>query len=132
RRYQSDLQPLRRNTNEPLWVIFVGSAHSERPRDVPLRSESGQTRRHRAKSALCQKRTFASQQKSPLFESRPPERGASRSHRTINAGTLQWVSTSYAWLPSNSRETPRRPCEAMTIKSHPFSLAVATIPSAGC
>src|SRR5215475_12175881 len=79
-----------------------------------------------------QKRTFASQQKSSLFESRPPERGASRSHRTINAGTLQWVSTSYAWLPSNSRETPRRPCDAMTIKSHPFPLAVATIPSAGC
>jgi hypothetical protein len=67
-----------------------------------------------------------------VAESRPPKRGASRSHRTINAGTLQWVSTSYAWLPSKSRETPRRPCDAMTIKSHPFSLAVATIPSAGC
>ena len=53
-------------------------------------------------------------------------------HRTMRVGTLLCVSTSFAWLPMRSRSRPRRPCEAMTIRSQPRSLAVAMMPSAGC
>src|SRR5262245_44977741 len=41
------------------------------------------------------------------------------------------VRTSTAWLPSSRRATPRRPCEAITIKSQSLALAVARMPSAG-
>src|ERR1051325_3011588 len=53
-----------------------------------------------------------------------PERQPS--HRTISTGTVQWVRTSWAWLPSNRRDMPRRPWDAITIKSHPLSLAIAS------
>src|SRR5262249_37698727 len=53
-------------------------------------------------------------------------------YRTISAGTLLWVSTSLAWLPRSNRLTPRRPCEAMTIRSQPLCSAVSMMPSAGC
>ena len=54
-----------------------------------------------------------------------------RAHRTISAGTLLYARTSLAWLPSTKRLKPRRPCEAITMRSQPCFSAVAMIPSAG-
>ena len=54
-----------------------------------------------------------------------------RTHRTISAGTLLYARTSLAWLPSTKRPKPRRPCEAITMRSQPCFSAVAMIPSAG-
>ncbi len=54
-----------------------------------------------------------------------------RSQRQISTGTVECVSTRTAWLPSSTRDRPRRPCDAMTIRSQPLSLAVRMMPSAG-
>ena len=48
-------------------------------------------------------------------------------YRITNTGTLEWVNTFCVWLPSTIAETPRRACDAITIKSHCLSLAVFTI-----
>ena len=53
-------------------------------------------------------------------------------YRTMRAGTLLCVSTSFAWLPSRMRLIPRRPCDAITIRSQAFCVAAAMMPSAGC
>ena len=42
------------------------------------------------------------------------------------------TSTSCATLPSRMRPSPRRPWEAMTIRSQSFFLAASKMPSAGC
>lgn len=49
----------------------------------------------------------------------------------MSTGTLN-VRTFSASLPSSSLPTAPRPCEAMTIRSQPCSLAVAMMASAGC
>ena len=48
-------------------------------------------------------------------------------YRITNTGTLEWVNTFCVWLPSTIAETPRRACDAITIKSHCLSLAVLII-----
>ena len=40
---------------------------------------------------------------------------------------MLWVSTLTASLPSTIADIPRRPCEAITIKSHPLLTAVSMI-----
>src|SRR6516225_4146899 len=52
--------------------------------------------------------------------------------RTTITGTVLWVSTFTVSLPSTIAETPRRPCEAITIASHPLALAVSMIATYGC
>ena len=49
----------------------------------------------------------------------------------MRTGIALKVTTLVAWLPSSILEMPRRPWEAMTIRSQPLSLAVSRIPSAG-
>ena len=50
---------------------------------------------------------------------------------TTNTGTLPSTRTSDVWLPKNSFLRPRRPCEAMTIRSQPGTFAVSMIAVAG-
>ncbi len=45
-------------------------------------------------------------------------------------GTLLWVSTCCVSLPSRMRLRPRRPCEAITTRSHLFFFTLARIDSA--
>ena len=45
--------------------------------------------------------------------------------RTTSTGMVLCVSTLTASLPSTIAEIPRRPCEAMTIRSHDFRAAVS-------
>lgn len=45
--------------------------------------------------------------------------------RTMSTGMALCVSTLTVSLPSTTAEIPRRPCEAMTIKSHDFRAAVS-------
>lgn len=45
--------------------------------------------------------------------------------RTTSTGTVLCVSTLTVSLPSTIAEIPRRPCEAMTIRSHDFRAAVS-------
>ena len=45
--------------------------------------------------------------------------------RTTSTGTVLCVSTLTVSLPGTIAETPRRPCEAMTIRSHDFRAAVS-------
>ena len=47
--------------------------------------------------------------------------------RTTTTGTALWVSTLTVSLPSTIAETPRRPCEAITMASHPSFFAVSII-----
>jgi hypothetical protein len=49
----------------------------------------------------------------------------------VSTGTVLSVSTRVAWLPSRTRASPRRPWEAMTMRSQPLALAVSMMPSAG-
>src|SRR5262249_29032466 len=51
--------------------------------------------------------------------------------RQTRAGIVLRVTTSFAWLPRIKRPRPRRPCDAITIRSQPRALAVSIIPSAG-
>lgn len=44
------------------------------------------------------------------------------SYRQISTGTVLCVTTLLAWLPRRSRATPRRPWEAITIRSQPRCL----------
>jgi hypothetical protein len=52
--------------------------------------------------------------------------------RTTTTGVVLWVSTFTVSLPSTTAETPRRPCDAITIASHPLALAVSMIATHGC
>src|SRR6516165_381540 len=52
--------------------------------------------------------------------------------RYTSTGIVLWVSTLTVSLPSTMAETPRRPCEAMTIASHPCFFAVSIIAWYGC
>jgi len=54
-----------------------------------------------------------------------------RTQRTIRGGIVLYARTSLAWLPSTKRPKPRRPCDAITMRSQPCFSAVAMIPSAG-
>ena len=45
------------------------------------------------------------------------QRGPRRDQRTTSTGIFVCVSTFWVSLPSSSAETPRRPCEAITIRS---------------
>src|SRR5512137_279891 len=49
--------------------------------------------------------------------------------RTTSTGSLLWVNTFCVSLPSSSADTPRRPCDAMTIASHFCFLAALRIAS---
>jgi hypothetical protein len=49
-------------------------------------------------------------------------------HLQMRTGMLVCVTTLCVSLPITRAEIPRRPCEAMTIRSQPFSLAVRMIP----
>ena len=51
--------------------------------------------------------------------------------RTTRTGTVEWVNTFCVSLPSTKPDTPRRPCEAITIKSHCLSFAASTIACQG-
>ena len=62
----------------------------------------------------------------------PPERARRRAprscdcragQRTTSTGSFECVSTFWVSLPSTSAATPRRPCEAMTMRSHFFERA---------
>jgi len=48
---------------------------------------------------------------------------ATANYLTTSTGILEWETTSAAWLPSSRRPIPRRPWEAMTIRSQPLSSA---------
>lgn len=48
-------------------------------------------------------------------------------HRTTNTGMVVCASTFTVSLPSTMAEIPRRPCEAMAIRSHPLDVAVSMI-----
>ncbi len=48
--------------------------------------------------------------------------------RYTSTGIFECVSTLTVSLPSTTAETPRRPCEAITIKSHPRAKAASMIP----
>jgi hypothetical protein len=48
--------------------------------------------------------------------------------RYTSTGIFEWVSTLTVSLPRTTAETPRRPCEAITIKSHPLAEAASMIP----
>src|SRR5690625_4356904 len=49
------------------------------------------------------------------------------SPRMTSTGTLEWVRTFWVTLPTSSPLTPRRPCEAITIRSQPPSPAASMI-----
>src|SRR5262249_26372863 len=66
-----------------------------------------------------------------LVDLQTPPKDSSFGQRQISTGTELSVSTRVAWLPSRSLESPRRPWEAITIRSQPLALAAATMPSAG-
>ena len=53
----------------------------------------------------------------------PHLRSGVRRYLTTSTGTSQCTSTRVVSLPSNSALTPRRPCEAITIRSHACVLA---------
>jgi hypothetical protein len=48
--------------------------------------------------------------------------------RYTSTGIFECVSTLTVSLPRTTAETPRRPCEAITIKSHPLAEAASMIP----
>jgi hypothetical protein len=48
--------------------------------------------------------------------------------RYTSTGISECVSTLTVSLPRTTAETPRRPCEAITIKSHPLAEAASMIP----
>ena len=48
-----------------------------------------------------------------------------QSQRTTSTGRVVWVRTFIVSLPRSMAETPRRPCEAMTIKSHRLASAIS-------
>ena len=52
-------------------------------------------------------------------------------YRTTSTGMLEWVNTFCVSLPSTTADTPRRPCDAITIKSHRLSFAAWTMASHG-
>ena len=52
--------------------------------------------------------------------------------RTTSTGSVLCVSTFCVSLPSSSALTPRRPCEAITMRSQPCALAWSRIASQGC
>src|SRR5439155_19232744 len=54
-----------------------------------------------------------------------------RDQRTTITGSFECVSTFCVSLPSNNAETPRRPCDAMTIASHLAFFAAPRIASHG-
>ena len=47
--------------------------------------------------------------------------------RYTSTGIFECVSTLTVSLPRTTAETPRRPCEAITIKSHPLAEAASMI-----
>jgi hypothetical protein len=58
----------------------------------------------------------------------PPHQGltlTTHSQRTTSTGRVVWVRTFIVSLPRSMAETPRRPCEAMTIKSHRLASAIS-------
>lgn len=52
--------------------------------------------------------------------------------RQIRTGIGLCVTTLWAWLPSRSRDSPRWPWEAITMRSHDRAFAASSMPSAGC
>jgi hypothetical protein len=48
-------------------------------------------------------------------------RARSLGRRYTNTGVDEWVRTLTVWLPSIAAESPRRPCDAITTRSHPFA-----------
>jgi hypothetical protein len=52
---------------------------------------------------------------------------SSAHHRWTSTGIFECVSTLTVSLPRTIAEMPRRPCEAMTIRSQPFDTAVSMI-----
>src|SRR5262249_18310322 len=52
-------------------------------------------------------------------------------HRTTSTGTFEWVSTLAVSLPSSTLERPRRPWDAITMRSHFCLRAAAMICSYG-
>ena len=51
-----------------------------------------------------------------------------RSQRYTSTGMLLWVRTLTVWLPKTTADMPLRPCDAITIKSHPLFWAVSMMP----
>jgi hypothetical protein len=73
-------------------------------------------------SAITRRRTSCSRPwTTVLWSSR------SAHHRWTSTGILQCVSTLNVSLPRTIAEMPRRPCEAMTIRSQPFDSVVSMI-----
>ncbi len=61
----------------------------------------------------------------------PVARRLTNRQRTISTGTVECVSTFWVSLPSSSAETPRRPCEAITTRSHCMRRAWSMMASHG-
>ena len=57
-----------------------------------------------------------------------PRDAAGDEGRTTSTGMALCVNTLTVSLPSTMAEIPRRPCEAMTMRSQPFCVAVSIMP----
>jgi hypothetical protein len=57
-----------------------------------------------------------------------PRDAAGYEGRTTSTGTALCVNTLTVSLPSTMAEIPRRPCEAMTMRSQPLCVAVSIMP----
>ncbi len=73
----------------------------------------------------------ASQGGNRLHRSMPgtltPRQGPSLGQRRTRTGTLLWVSTLVVSLPISTPRAPRRPCEAIMMRSQPLFSAASTI-----
>jgi hypothetical protein len=96
-------------------------------------STEQQERRHAVATARV---TFSGCTRFPSFVascSRSDRRGARyAAHLQTSTGTVLRVRTCVARLPSTRRESQRRPCEAMTMRSQPRLQAACKMPSVVC